>query len=194
MDRMLTAVWSRDPLTAEGIRVLLRSVADIEPVTFDRIEDARVAVIADVALTAYANAVLERAAASTARVLLVVDELTDVEPTALAAGRVVGVLCRLTLDGATLTGAVRAAAVAEPVNWKNLLRSKENHHTTRVALGPRERELLTLFAAGLSTAEAAREFACSERSVKNMVRRLVDRLGVRNRTHAVAFAIQHSLI
>jgi DNA-binding CsgD family transcriptional regulator len=49
------------------------------------------------------------------------------------------------------------------------------------ALNPRERAVVTLLAAGHTDATAARELRISQRSVTNVLRSLMDRLGVDNR-------------
>ena len=61
-------------------------------------------------------------------------------------------------------------------------------------LTPREAAVLRLLADGLNTAEVAVRLAYSERTVKNIVYDLTVRLDVRNRTHAVAWAIREGVI
>jgi len=51
-----------------------------------------------------------------------------------------------------------------------------------------------LLADGYSTAEIARELAYSERTIKNSIHDLTTRLQLRNRSHAVAFAVRQGLI
>jgi DNA-binding NarL/FixJ family response regulator len=61
-------------------------------------------------------------------------------------------------------------------------------------LSPREAEVLRLLADGLDTAEIAEEMTYSERTVKNILHGVLSRLGLRNRTHAVAYALREGLI
>lgn len=61
-------------------------------------------------------------------------------------------------------------------------------------LRPREREVLALIAEGLSTREVARRLCWSERTIKNVLQDLTTRLGLRNRTQAVAWAVRNDLI
>lgn len=56
------------------------------------------------------------------------------------------------------------------------------------ALSPREREILTLLADGLSNAEIAERLGISEKTVRNHLSRLFDKLGVWSRTQAIVFA------
>ena len=61
-------------------------------------------------------------------------------------------------------------------------------------LAERERCVLQLFADGLTTREVARQMCYSERTIKNVLQDLTIRLNVRNRTHAVAYAVREGLI
>jgi PAS domain S-box-containing protein len=58
----------------------------------------------------------------------------------------------------------------------------------------REVEILELVADGLDNDEIARRLFVSVDTVKSHVRRLIQRLGARNRTHAVAVALRRNLI
>jgi DNA-binding NarL/FixJ family response regulator len=61
-------------------------------------------------------------------------------------------------------------------------------------LTAREQQVLRLIAQGLGTRDVARELSYSERTVKNVVHDAVTKLGVRSRSHAVAYAVRHGLI
>jgi DNA-binding NarL/FixJ family response regulator len=61
-------------------------------------------------------------------------------------------------------------------------------------LSEREVRVLRLLADGMDTAEVGRELFYSERTVKNIVHDITSRLELRNRTHAVAYAIKQGLI
>ncbi len=61
-------------------------------------------------------------------------------------------------------------------------------------LTPREEAVLRLVAEGHATAEIAAELAYSERSVKNVIQAVTERLGLRNRCHAVAHAVRRGWI
>ena len=68
--------------------------------------------------------------------------------------------------------------------------------TALEALGitPREHEILTLIAAGLSNREIAEKLFVSENTVKTHSSRLFDKLNARRRTQAVQIAKQSGLI
>jgi DNA-binding NarL/FixJ family response regulator len=61
-------------------------------------------------------------------------------------------------------------------------------------LSEREVEVLRLVADGLDTTEVAGRLCYSERTVKNVLHDVTTRLRLRNRTHAVAYALRHGLI
>ena len=65
---------------------------------------------------------------------------------------------------------------------------------TFAGLTPREAQVLRLVADGHDTAEIALALCYSERTVKNVLHDLTTRLQLRNRSHAVAYAVREGLI
>jgi DNA-binding NarL/FixJ family response regulator len=61
-------------------------------------------------------------------------------------------------------------------------------------LTDREINVLRLVADGHPTAEIARQLAYSERTIKNIIQDITTRLGLRNRSHAVAYALRQGII
>lgn len=58
----------------------------------------------------------------------------------------------------------------------------------------RERKVLVLVASGFTTAEVAEKIGYSERTVKFDLKNFRDRHGLRNTTHAVAYAIALEMV
>ena len=65
---------------------------------------------------------------------------------------------------------------------------------TFAGLSDREVKVLKLLAEGYDTGEVGRQLFLSERTVKNIVHDVTSRLNLRNRTHAVAYALKQGLI
>jgi DNA-binding NarL/FixJ family response regulator len=65
---------------------------------------------------------------------------------------------------------------------------------TFTGLSCREADVLRHIADGLDTGQIAKTLSYSERTVKNTLQGLLTRLGLRNRTHAIAYAIRLGLI
>jgi DNA-binding NarL/FixJ family response regulator len=61
-------------------------------------------------------------------------------------------------------------------------------------LTPREREVLSLLADGLTTGEVAQTLSLSEHTVRSRVKTTLSKLDARNREHAVAIAIREGAV
>lgn len=65
---------------------------------------------------------------------------------------------------------------------------------TFAGLAEREIEVLRLVAEGFDTAEIAVKLAYSQRTIKNVLHDVTSRMHLRNRSHAVAYALRNGLI
>ena len=69
---------------------------------------------------------------------------------------------------------------------------REGEHAAFEALSPREREILALISEGLGNAEIGERLKISEKTVRNHVSNLFDKLGVWTRAQAIVFARDHA--
>jgi DNA-binding NarL/FixJ family response regulator len=88
-------------------------------------------------------------------------------------------------------------AVIDPAVQRHLVDAIAGEPAPRPAfpdgLTPREAEVLSLMAGGLSNAEIASRLTVSEATVKSHVNHLFAKIGARDRAQAVAYAFRHDL-
>jgi DNA-binding NarL/FixJ family response regulator len=200
MTRLVVAICSTDPLTVPGLACFLAERPDMAVVPAARVVAADIAVVAAPVVTAEVTAELERiASTSNARIILVTDAVSESDLRMLVRCGVGSVLPRATVTAEKLVNAILMArrslagsslgALVEQLERveRGLMRPRG---IGTIAFGNRERDLLQLLAQGLDTAEIAGRLAYSERTVKKVIRELLDRLELKNRAHAVAFAMR----
>jgi DNA-binding NarL/FixJ family response regulator len=68
------------------------------------------------------------------------------------------------------------------------------HGLTAAGLYTREVDVLRLLAEGMDTLEIAQRLNYSERTVKNIIHGVLSRLKLRNRSHAVAYALRNGVM
>ena len=116
--------------------------------------------------------------------------------TALEAGAV-GYL-RKDLQREELVGAVRSVLEGRSPVHVTLERDQLTHITSGAQRGPqiseREQAVLRLLASGVTTREVGLQLDYSESTVKRTIRGVFEKMGVRNRSEAVAEAIKRGLI
>jgi DNA-binding NarL/FixJ family response regulator len=200
-------VHASDPISEAGIASQLRPRPEVRVVSSNEIDKARVAVAvvdsmddADVQMLR----VIQRQGFS--RVVLVATRIDDAGLVTAVELGVVGVLRRSEATPEYLVKVIKSAAAGEgnvpPDMLGRLL--EQVGRLQRHVLGPRgltftglsarEIEVLRLVADGCDTAEIASQLAYSERTVKNVLHDITSRLQVRNRSHAVAYALRQGLI
>jgi DNA-binding NarL/FixJ family response regulator len=75
-----------------------------------------------------------------------------------------------------------------------LLKHRDISMSRRPALTGREIEVLQLIAEGMTSKEVGEQLFISENTVKNHVRNILDKLGLRSRSEAVMYALREDLI
>ncbi len=140
------------------------------------------------------------------RAVLIATQLGDGDLVRAVEAGVVGLIRRAEARPDRLVAAIRAAAAGEGTVPPDLLGKllDEVGRLQRTVLGPRgipfsglaarEVEVLRLVAEGWGTAQIARKLSYSERTVKNVLHDVTTRLQLRNRSHAVAYAMREGLI
>jgi DNA-binding NarL/FixJ family response regulator len=92
-----------------------------------------------------------------------------------------------------LVAAIRTVAAGAPY-LDPRLRADGSDRLAERRLTDRQREILKLLAAGMTSEQAAQELVVSKQTIDTHVRNLMARLGARTRTHAVALALAHDEI
>lgn len=207
MQALRVAVYAPDPLTAAGLLGSLRGQDGLTVQEGLHSPQADVRVVAADALSPELLSLLRRAAANGGvPVVLVIGRLEESELLAAVECRVVAVLPRAAATGDRLAHSIRAAAagggVLPPALIGELLKHVERLQRELLApkamnaagLSPREVDVLRLMADGWDTAEIASQLSYSERTVKNVISGVTQRLNLRNRPHAVAYALRAGMI
>ena len=92
-----------------------------------------------------------------------------------------------------IAAVVRGDAVIDPAVQHHLVDAVAGRPELPDGLTPREVEVLTLVAQGLSNTEIAAKLFVSEATVKSHINHLFAKTGVRDRAQAVTYAYQHGL-
>lgn len=207
MERIRVVVQASDPLSGEGLASFLQARPEFTVLPASEQERANVPVVSWDRLTAEVLTAMRRSAAATrASVVLVLSEISELELLAAVECRVMAILPRSAVTGDRLAHSVIAAASGGGVMPPNLVGEllKNIERLQREVLNPngftasglttREVDVLRLMADGLDTNEIAVELSYSERTVKNILYGATNRLKLRNRSHAVAYALRSGMI
>jgi DNA-binding NarL/FixJ family response regulator len=198
------SVHAADPVTRAGIVGQLRRSWDLEVVEQRGRPAALALLVADALDDATLRRVQELGAARSA-VVLVLAKLDARAVLPMLGHGVRAVLTRWEATAERLLAVLRSVSnggVELPPSVLRLLiesagfgrQTTERARLHVAALSPREREVLTLVADGLSTREVAARMAYSERTIKNILQELTARLHLANRTQAVAYAVRNGWI
>ncbi|AGM05628.1 LuxR family transcriptional regulator [Amycolatopsis keratiniphila] len=200
-------VCALDPITKAGLVDLLGTRASLVVTESRARAETDVVVAAFDRLSADAVTALRAVAAEFGKpIVLVTDRIEEGGLTAAVMCKVVAILPRSAMTDSRVADSVRAAASSAVDPPRDLLgrladQAERLHREMLAPNGPadaalssREIEVLRLMADGFDTQEIAAELAYSERTVKNVIYAVTDRLRLRNRSHAVAYAIREGVI
>jgi DNA-binding NarL/FixJ family response regulator len=207
VEQIRVALQATDPVSHAGLVALLQSRGDVVVLRPGQRIDAQVVVAAAERLVPDTVAALRRVGAETgAPIVLVAQEVTEEELMLAVECRVVAILPRGAVTAERLAHSVRAAAAGGGVLPANLIGEllKQVDRMQREVLAsnglntsgltPREIDVLRLMADGFDTNEIAGKLCYSERTVKNVIYGVTHRLKLRNRSHAVAYALRSGMI
>jgi DNA-binding NarL/FixJ family response regulator len=206
-NRIGVVVHGGDPVSRAGISSQLRMGGEFQLLEEDAAEPGCVAlVVADQMDAETGVTVRTLRLHGVTRIVLLVTRIDDKALLAAVEAGVSGVVRRHQATQHALGAAIRSAAADEGTLPPDLLGRllSQVGQLQRQVLNPRgltfagltEREIgvLRLLAEGLDTAEVGGRLFYSERTVKNIIHDVTSRLELRNRTHAVAYAIREGLI
>lgn len=207
MDNVRVVIHSPDQLTRIGLACALSMGGSVQ--VLGPRDPGRAQVLL------YATTRFESASATRLRreaveldvpVVLVVDDLEEGDMLTAVRCGVVAVMLRSTMSVDRLTECVVGAAAGGAMLpsdalgsllgqvrnlWEGLV---EQRGLNELGLSQRELDVLRLLADGHDTSEISDKLAYSERTIKNILSTVLSRLGLRNRTHAVAIAIRSGLV
>jgi DNA-binding NarL/FixJ family response regulator len=200
-----TYVHARDPISQAGVVAQLRMRPEIRVV--DTAPQSAVALmIADTVDEVTTRELRAMRKDSQPRLMLVATVVDDAALVAAAEAGVAGLLRRCDASADMLVRTILKVASGDgevPADLLGRLLEQVGRLQRQVlaprgltfsGLTPRETEVLRLVAEGLDTSEIALQMCYSERTVKNVLHDLTTRLQLRNRTHAVAYAVREGLI
>jgi DNA-binding NarL/FixJ family response regulator len=207
VERITVGLRAQDPVLEAGLASQVRARPELSLHKGEEEESAVVIVVVvdhvdDNALRELRN--VKRTTSS--RVVLVASHLDDQHLVSAAECGVAGIIRRTDATPERLTNVIRAVARGEgsvPADLLGRLLEQVGRLQGQV-LGPlglnvnglaeREIEVLRLIAEGYETADIATKLSYSERTIKNVLHGIISRLHLRNRAHAVAYALRQGLI
>jgi DNA-binding NarL/FixJ family response regulator len=207
MTRVPVAVYAADPILNTGVTHQLRPRPEVEVLSPDEEERAEVALVVVDRLNETSGQLLRRLQrTSSVRTGLIVGEFEqDSLQTSIECG-VAAVLRRRDADQDRIVGLITALIRGEGILPGDMLARLLDHvgslqrsasaaaSATLSTLTSREGEVLRLISDGFDTREIATKMSYSERTVKNILQEVTTRLQLRNRAHAVGYAMRQGLI
>ncbi|MBO4207265.1 response regulator transcription factor [Micromonospora echinofusca] len=207
MRRVPVHLSSTDVISRAGVVSQLRPRPEVLLLDESEADQAQVAmIVTDSIDEPTLRALRALRSRATAALVLVVTQVDDAGLVAAVEHGVAGIVRRAEASADRLVAVIRAAAAGEGAVPADLLGRllQQVGALQREVLGPRgltftglaerEVEVLRLVADGFDTAEIATKLSYSQRTIKNILHDVTSRLHLRNRCHAVAYALRNGLI
>jgi DNA-binding NarL/FixJ family response regulator len=204
------AVMASEPLVAQGAAACLRAHPGIALVPPDSLDRADMVLVIDGQVSEKTLSVMKHAAEQVPdraiRFVLVCDGIREPQLLRSLSWGMVSVLPRQDADYGQIARALvnardgRLELPPDARGWlEERIRSVQRdvlapHGLTAAGLYTREVEVLRLLAEGIDTLEIAQQLSYSERTVRNIIHGMLTRMKLRNRVHAVAYALRNGVI
>jgi DNA-binding NarL/FixJ family response regulator len=202
-----TYVYGLDPISQAGVISQLRTRPEVRIVAESDRATASVAVlVADAVDADTVRSLHALRRDGLVKLVLVATAVDDAALVAAAEAGVGGLLRRSDATADSLVRTIERVACGQgdvPADLLGRLLEQVGRLQRQVlaprgltfsGLTPRETEVLRLVADGHDTSEIAAQLCYSERTVKNVLHDLNTRLQLKNRSHAVAYAVREGLI
>lgn len=207
VQRIAVSIRAQDPITRSGLVAQLAYRHEVHIIDADDAAPGGVTVVlADEVDDASIRTIRAARIGDENRVVLVVTRLGEGDLLGAVEAGASSVLRRTEATPDRVIEAVRAASSGAAAMSPDLLGQLLEHvgRLQRDVLAPRglrfsgltdrEVRVLRLMADGLGTVEIGKRLFYSERTVKNIIHDVTSRLHLRNRTHAVAYALREGFI
>jgi len=205
--RIPVYVTAADPILDTGVSSQLRGRPEIALVhSVTDLPDAVCIVVSDVVDAAALRLVRELRGQGLRQIIFVLSTIDDSALLAAIEAGVCGMVARIEATPERLVSAIRQAAamggVLSPKLLGRLLEQVNRLQNQVLApkglrftgLSDREADVLRMIAQGMEVREIAAQLSYSERTIKNTLHDVVNRFQLRNRAHAVAFAMREGMI
>ncbi|MCX4730772.1 response regulator transcription factor [Streptomyces sp. NPDC051658] len=208
MERTTVALRAQDPISQAGVASQLRTRPEVSVMEWGEGDASPqiVIVVVDTVDEAVLTMLRHIQRTSTSRTVLVTTDIDEQKLVSAAECGVAGVVRRSESTPEHLVQVIGTVARGEGHLPSDLLGRllEEVGRLQGQVLGPRglhftglaarEVDVLRLVAEGYDTADIATKLAYSERTIKNVLHSVMTRLQLRNRSHAVAYAMRQGLI
>jgi DNA-binding NarL/FixJ family response regulator len=209
-DAITVAVFAYDQAAAAGLLGNLSASPDIHVLPANRHAEADVVVLLTISVTdallSEMEAINARAVSAGQSMVLVSGPLRERHLTRALSCGVVSILPRAEITPRLITRAVIASGSGRAIIPETVARwlvdearmFQQNvlavHGLQAGGLDDREVRVLKFLADGLDTEYIAEQLNYSERTIKRIIQDLMTRLGLRNRAHAVSYALRAGVI